>query len=99
MTYRLAKSDAEEAIHFTADLAPMDDDEKRDIIVQQGGAKRMVVIQFDDSEPDGEGDRDLKGIHIDSTGFPTSQLAFVLHEVSHMLHESEDYEQPGGLDG
>lgn len=86
--YRIVpKGSSEDTLHFTVDMTPMNDDNQRDITVRHGGDKRVIVLSFDDVV-DAEGNPDLQEIHIDATGFPADQLAFVLHETSHMLAES-----------
>lgn len=89
MTYNIAQPGDKDALHFTADMTMLNDEEseQRDIVVRHGGPVRTIVITLKDVE-NGAGERELEEVHIDATGFPPEQLAFILHETSHMLHES-----------
>lgn len=94
MTYQIAQPGAEDSIHFTADMTMMNDEEsaQRDIVIRHGGPVRTIVITLKDVENEA-GEQELEEIHIDSTGLPPEQLAFILHETSHMMHESNKEEE------
>ena len=93
--HQIVPEPTEETVTFNCDFMPIGDPNARPIDLIHGGPSRQIVITFDDTMND-RGQMDVKEIHVEATGFPSEQAAFVLHEISHMIHETNEDDRVDG---